>query len=83
VAFDVVPPLQYVGFETYKKDYQEFLDQCQGTIDVEYRDLNIVAGNTVAFGRGLERMIGTLRTDRNSTRGCASPSATVKPMATG
>jgi len=25
------------------QDYQEFLDQFQGTIDVEYRDLNIVA----------------------------------------
>ncbi len=61
VAFDVVPQLQYVGFETYKKDYQEFLDQFQGTIDVEYRDLNIVAGDTVAFSRGLERMIGTLK----------------------
>jgi uncharacterized protein (TIGR02246 family) len=61
VAFDVVPPLQYVGFETYKKDYQEFLDQFQGTIDIEYRDLNIVAGNTVAFSRGLERMTGTLK----------------------
>ena len=61
VAFDVVPPLQYVGFEAYKKDYQEFLDQFQGTIDVEYRDLNIVAGDTVAFSRGLERMTGTLK----------------------
>jgi uncharacterized protein (TIGR02246 family) len=61
VAFDVVPPLQYAGFEAYKKDYQEFLDQFQGTIDVEYRDLNIVAGDTVAFSRGLERMTGTLK----------------------
>jgi ketosteroid isomerase-like protein len=61
VGFDIVPPLQYVGFEAYKKDYQEFLDQFQGTIDVEYRDLNIIAGDTVAFSRGLERMTGTLK----------------------
>src|SRR5579859_1910657 len=61
VAYDVVPPLQYTGFEAYKKDYQEFLDQFQGAIDVEYRDLNIVAGDTVAFSRGLERMSGTLK----------------------
>jgi uncharacterized protein (TIGR02246 family) len=61
VGFDIVPPLQYIGFEAYKKDYQEFLDQFQGTIDVEYRDLNIVAGDTVAFSRGLERMTGTLK----------------------
>src|SRR5579859_3656250 len=61
VVYDVVPPLQYTGFEAYKKDYQEFLDQFQGPIDVEYRDLNIVAGDTVAFSRGLERMSGTLK----------------------
>lgn len=60
-AYDVVPPLQYTGFEAYKKDYQEFLDQFQGPIDVEYRGLNIVAGDTVAFSRGLERMSGTLK----------------------
>jgi uncharacterized protein (TIGR02246 family) len=61
VAYDIVPPLQYTGFEAYKKDYQEFLDQFQGAMDVEYRDLNITAGGTVAFSRGLERMTGTLK----------------------
>jgi ketosteroid isomerase-like protein len=61
VAYDIVPPLQYSGYEAYKKDYQEFLDQFQGPVDIEYRDLKIVAGDTVAFSRGLERMTGTLK----------------------
>ncbi len=61
VAFDLVAPLRYTGFEAYKKDYQEFLEQFQGTIDVEYRDLSIMAGDTVAFSRGLERLSGTLK----------------------
>lgn len=61
VSFDIVAPLQYVGFEAYKKDYQEFLDQFQGPIEAEYRDLNIIAGDTVALSRGLERMSGTLK----------------------
>jgi ketosteroid isomerase-like protein len=56
-----VPPLQYTGFEAYKKDYQEFLEQFQGAIDIEYRDLSIFAGDTVAFSRGLERRSGTLK----------------------
>lgn len=30
VAFDVVPPLQYVGSDAYRKDCQEFLAQYQG-----------------------------------------------------
>lgn len=60
VAFDIVPPLQYTGFEAYKKDYQELLAQFQGAIDVEFRDLSILAGDKVAFSRGLERISGTL-----------------------
>ena len=61
VSYDVVPPLQFKGLAAYKKDYQEFLDQFQGAIDIEYKDLAIVAGDTVAFSRGLERMTGTLK----------------------
>src|ERR1700730_7227340 len=61
VAYDIVPPLQYTGYEAYKKDYQEFLDQFQGGIEVEYRGLKIVTGDNVAFSRGLERMSGTLK----------------------
>jgi uncharacterized protein (TIGR02246 family) len=61
VAYDVVPPLQYKGFEAYKKDYQEFLDGFQGGISFEMRDLSIVAGDRVAFSHGLERLSGTLK----------------------
>jgi uncharacterized protein (TIGR02246 family) len=61
VAYDIVPPLQYTGYEAYKKDYQEFLDQFQSGIEVEYRGLKIVTGDNVAFSRGLERMSGTLK----------------------
>ena len=61
VSYDIVAPLQYTGLEAYKKDYQEFLDQFQSPIDIEVRDLSIVAGDTVAFSRGLERMSGTLK----------------------
>ncbi|HXM94280.1 MAG TPA: nuclear transport factor 2 family protein [Candidatus Dormibacteraeota bacterium] len=60
VSYDIVPPLQYTGFEAYKKDYQELLAQFQGAIDVEFRDLSILAGDRVAFSRGLERISGTL-----------------------
>ena len=61
VSYDIVPPLQYTGFEAYKKDYQEFLDQFQGPIDVEYPNVRIIASDTVAFSHGLERMTGTLK----------------------
>jgi uncharacterized protein (TIGR02246 family) len=61
VAYDIVAPLQYKGFDAYKKDYQEFLEQFDGPIGVEMRDLNIIAGDRVAFSRGLERLTGTLK----------------------
>jgi uncharacterized protein (TIGR02246 family) len=61
VSYDIVPPLQYSGFEAYKKDFQEFLDQFLGPIDLEYLNVRIIAGDTVAFSHGLERMTGTLK----------------------
>lgn len=60
VAFDIVSPLQYVGSDAYKKDYQDFLAQYQGAIDVEIRDLRIATGDRVAYSHGVERMSGTL-----------------------
>jgi uncharacterized protein (TIGR02246 family) len=61
VAYDIVPPLQYTGYDSYKKDYQEFMDQFQGPIEVEYPNVAVVAGDTVAFSHGLERITGTLK----------------------
>ena len=60
VAFDVVPPLQYVGYDAYKKDYENFLAQYKGPITIEYREMHVVASDTVAYAYGLERMSGTL-----------------------
>jgi uncharacterized protein (TIGR02246 family) len=61
IAYDTVPPLPYSGFDAYKKDYQEFFDQFQGGIEIEYRALSIITGDNVAFSHGLERMTGTLK----------------------
>jgi uncharacterized protein (TIGR02246 family) len=36
VAYDFVPPLQYVGKDAYRKDYEDFLAQFDGPIDVEF-----------------------------------------------
>jgi len=61
VAFDFVAPLQYVGKDAYQKDYEEFVAQFDGPIDVEFHDLKIVAGNDVAFGYTLERFSGKMK----------------------
>lgn len=66
VSYDVVPPLQFVGKEAYRKDYQEFLKQFDGPLDVEYRDMRIVAGRDVAFIHALERLSGTMKNGQRS-----------------
>ena len=61
VAFDFVPPLEYVGKDAYRKDYVEFLAQFDGPIDVEFRDLKVSAGDTVAYVYALEHFSGKLK----------------------
>jgi uncharacterized protein (TIGR02246 family) len=66
IAYDIVPPLRFVGAEAYRKVYKEFFAQYDGPIDVEYRDLKIVVGGDVAFAYGLERLSGTLKNGEKS-----------------
>jgi len=44
VACDIVPALQYVGDEAYRKDYAQFFAQYDGPIEVEFRDVKIFVG---------------------------------------
>lgn len=59
VAFDVIPPLRFVGEEDYRKDWEMGFSMCQGETESEMRDLNITAGPDVAFCHWLNRMSGT------------------------
>ena len=61
VSYDIVPPLQYAGKDAYRKDYAEFLAQYVGPIEVEYRDMRVVADDHVAFIHALERLSGTMK----------------------
>lgn len=60
VAFDIVPPLQYVGASTFMKPWQEVFERYQGPIHYEVRELAVTAGNDVAFSHSLNRMSGTM-----------------------
>src|SRR5438046_2350987 len=66
VAYDVVPPLQYKGKDAYRRDYQEFLNQYDGPVHVEYRDMRIVSSGDVAFIHALERFTGKLKNGQPS-----------------
>ena len=66
VAYDVVPPLARIGRNTYRKNYEEFFAMYEGPLEIEFRDLRIVAGNDVAFIHCLERVSGTLKGGQKS-----------------
>ena len=57
-VFDVTPPRQYVGAAAYRKDWQDFLDGFNGAITVELSDLDITAGEDLAYSHSIQRVAG-------------------------
>ena len=66
VSFDIVPPLQYVGAEAFRKVWEEVFFVYQGPIDYELHDLSITVGDDVAFSHSLNRISGTLTTGQQT-----------------
>jgi uncharacterized protein (TIGR02246 family) len=65
VAFDIVPPLQFVGAGAFKKPWQDVFARFE-TVDYEVRDLSITAGDDVAFSHSLNRIHGTMTSGQNT-----------------
>jgi uncharacterized protein (TIGR02246 family) len=59
LSFDVVDPLQYVGLDALKKRLEGWYSSFQGPIGLEICELNITAGDEVAFSHSLNQVIGT------------------------
>lgn len=66
VTFDLAPPLQYTGADALKKSLEEWFPTFRGPVGYEIRDLNITAGDDIAFCRSLNRISGA-RTDGEET----------------
>ena len=62
VAFDIVPPLRYVGADAYRKPWEEVFSSFQGPIGYEIADLSITVGDDIAFTHSLNRISGTMNT---------------------
>ena len=59
VSFDAIAQLQFKGVDEYRKHWEACLSFCQGPITFEMRDLDITAGDGVAFSHYLTRCGGT------------------------
>jgi uncharacterized protein (TIGR02246 family) len=68
VSFDLGPPLQHGGGETFRKRWQELFDSFQHPIEYEVRELTIAAGDDLAFSHSLNRMSGTMTNGRKTER---------------
>jgi len=60
LAYDIVPPLQYVGSDAYGKDYDTYFSQYKGPLTLEYHDCHISTSGDLAVVTCLERNTGTL-----------------------
>jgi ketosteroid isomerase-like protein len=59
VLFDLAPPLKYAGANALdKKALEKWFSSFQASIGYEIRDLNITAGDNVAFCHSLNRLTG-------------------------
>ena len=59
LLFDVPPPLQARGIESYMASWEKFLEWSVRPVVFELRDLDVVAGDRVAFATATGRCIGT------------------------
>ncbi len=62
VSFDTVPPLQYVGADTFRNHWEEIFSSLPGPVGFEIADLSITVGEDMAFTHSFNRMSATLPT---------------------
>lgn len=61
VIFDVLPPLRRVGAGDSRARTAEWLASYEGPVGYEIRDLQVTAGDNVAFGHFLYHVSGVLK----------------------
>jgi len=66
VAYDVVPPLQYIGKGAYRADFQQFFAQYESDLRVETRDLHVGGNGDLGYATGLQMISGTLKHGQKS-----------------
>ena len=67
VSFDVEPPLQHVGAEAKRKNWERVFAAYQYPLGYEICGLAITAGDDVAYAHSLNRLSGTLRSGTTTT----------------
>jgi ketosteroid isomerase-like protein len=58
-VFDVGVPRQHVGWENYKKDWQDFLAGFKGAVHFDVSDLSATSDGKIAYGHSIQHVSGT------------------------
>jgi uncharacterized protein (TIGR02246 family) len=66
VAFDLAPPLQYIGADALRTSLAAWFPTFRGPVGYDISDLHVTTGEDVAFCRSLNRISGS-RTDGGTT----------------
>ncbi len=61
VLFDAIPPLQSIGLDAERERTREWFSSYEGRIGYDVHDLDITAGDDVAFCHYLYRVSGTMK----------------------
>ena len=83
LLFDLLPPLQYVGADAYRKNWAEWFPTFRGPIGYEIRDLSITTGDDVAFPTASTGSAERERMGEKLKSGSALPFATARSTASG
>ncbi len=58
-VFDVGVPRQHVGWEDYKKDWQDFLGMMPGPIKFDISDLSVTTDGQIGYGHSIQHVSWT------------------------
>lgn len=67
VSFDIEPPLQHVGGQAKRKNWERVFAAYECPLNYEIRELAVTVGEDVAFAHSLNRLSGTLRNGTATT----------------
>jgi ketosteroid isomerase-like protein len=59
VVFDIIPPRQYTGWDSYKKDWAGVIAGCADSPKMEISDLDITADSKLAFSHSIQHFVCT------------------------
>ena len=59
VVFDVVPRKEYLGADTYRKNWMDFFSHFEGTPKIAITDLGITVEGNIGFSHSIQHVTGT------------------------